>query len=123
MSYLTIILFTKKNRSHSLSNDNPSFLNYIHITVYFKTFRCLALKETLPSPTRRCLWSSPSPSSPCQDFVCQIPVLRIQNVYPGSRILIFTHPGSRIQKQQQKRRMKKKIFVIPFFVDTSFTTL
>jgi hypothetical protein len=28
---------------------------------------------------------------------------------PGclSRILIFTHPGSRIQKQQQKREVKK----------------
>jgi hypothetical protein len=25
-------------------------------------------------------------------------VLRIREVYPGSRILIFTHPGSRIQK-------------------------
>jgi hypothetical protein len=24
------------------------------------------------------------------------PVLRIRDVYPGSRILIFTHPGSRI---------------------------
>jgi hypothetical protein len=27
-------------------------------------------------------------------------VLQIRDVYPGSRILIFTHPGSRIQKQQ-----------------------
>jgi hypothetical protein len=35
-------------------------------------------------------------------------VLRIQDVYPRSRILIFTHPGSRFQKQQQKRRVKKK---------------
>jgi hypothetical protein len=34
-------------------------------------------------------------------------VLRIPDVYPGSRILIFTHPGSRIQKQQQKRGFKK----------------
>jgi hypothetical protein len=41
-------------------------------------------------------------------------VLRIRDVYPGSRILIFTNPGSRIsdpgsriQKQQQKRGMKK----------------
>jgi hypothetical protein len=51
-------------------------------------------------------------------------VWRIQDVYPGSRILIFTHPGSRIlifthpgsripdlgsqiQKQQQKRGVKK----------------
>jgi hypothetical protein len=34
---------------------------------------------------------------------------------PGclSRILIFTHPGSRIQKQQQKRGVKKLV-VIPF---------
>ncbi len=41
-------------------------------------------------------------------------VLRIRDVYTGSRILIFTHPrsripdlGSRIQKQQQKREVKK----------------
>jgi hypothetical protein len=49
-------------------------------------------------------------------------VLRIQDVYPGSRIRIFSHPGSRIQKQQQKRGVKK-IFVIPFFVTTNFTKL
>jgi hypothetical protein len=35
------------------------------------------------------------------------PVLRILDVYPGSRILIFTHPGSRIQKQLQKKGVKK----------------
>jgi hypothetical protein len=34
-------------------------------------------------------------------------VLRIRDVYPGSWILIFTHPGSRIQKQQQKRALKR----------------
>jgi hypothetical protein len=44
-------------------------------------------------------------------------VLRIRDVYPGSRILIFTHPGSRIpdlgsriQKQQQKTGVKKICF-------------
>jgi hypothetical protein len=36
-------------------------------------------------------------------------VLRIRDVYPGSRILIFTHPGSRIQKHQQKRGVKKNL--------------
>ena len=43
-------------------------------------------------------------------------VLRIRDVYPGSRILIFTHPGtripdlgSRIQKQVQKRGVKKNL--------------
>ncbi len=43
-------------------------------------------------------------------------VLRIRDVYPGSRILIFIHPGSRnsdpgsrIQKQQQKRGVKKNL--------------
>jgi hypothetical protein len=47
-------------------------------------------------------------------FFYFLPVLRIRDVYPGSRILIFTHPGSRIsdpgsriQKQQQKRGVKK----------------
>ncbi len=36
-------------------------------------------------------------------------VLRIRDVYPGSRILILTNPGSRIQKQQQKRGLKKNL--------------
>ncbi len=36
------------------------------------------------------------------------PVLRFRDVYPGSRILIFIPDlGSRIQKQQQKRGVKK----------------
>ncbi len=41
-------------------------------------------------------------------------MLRIRDVYPGSRILIFTHPGaripdleSRIQKHHQKIGVKK----------------
>jgi hypothetical protein len=48
---------------------------------------------------------------------------------PGSRILIFTHPGSRIsdlgsriQKQQQKREVKK-FDVIPFNVATNFNKI
>ena len=36
-------------------------------------------------------------------------VLRIRDIYPGSRNLIFTHPGSRIQKQQQKGEVKKNL--------------
>jgi hypothetical protein len=44
---------------------------------------------------------------------------------PGclSRILIFTHPGSRIQKQQQKRGVKKNLLSLTFFVATNFTKL
>jgi hypothetical protein len=53
----------------------------------------------------------------------QVPVLRIRDVYPGSRILIFTHPGSRIQKQQQKREVKKKLDVKPFYVATKFNKI
>ncbi len=34
-------------------------------------------------------------------------VLRIRDVYPVSRILIFVHPGSWIQKQQQKSGLTK----------------
>ncbi len=45
-------------------------------------------------------------------------VLRIRDVYPGSRILIYTHPGSRISdpgsKNSNKREGWKKNFVIPF---------
>ncbi len=41
---------------------------------------------------------------------------KISDADPGclSRILIFTHPGSRIQKQQQTRDVKEKFVVIPF---------
>jgi hypothetical protein len=41
-----------------------------------------------------------------EKFEAGMAVLRIRDVYPGSRILIFTDPGSRIQKQQQKRGVK-----------------
>jgi hypothetical protein len=46
-------------------------------------------------------------------------------VYPGSRILIFTHPGSQIPdpKTATKERGEKKFDVIPFYVATSFTKL
>jgi hypothetical protein len=50
-------------------------------------------------------------------------VLRIQDVYPGSRILIFTHPGSRISdlKTATEERSEKQFVVIPFYVATNFT--
>jgi hypothetical protein len=43
-------------------------------------------------------------------------VLRIRDVNPGSRILIFTHPGSRISdpKAATKERGEKKFVVKPF---------
>jgi hypothetical protein len=52
-------------------------------------------------------------------------VWRIRDVYPGSRILIFTHPGSRIPdpKTATKERGEKKFVVIPFLVVTNFTKL
>ncbi len=52
-------------------------------------------------------------------------VLRIRDVYPGSRILIFTHPRSRIPdpKTATKVRGEKKFFVILFYVATNFTKL
>jgi hypothetical protein len=42
-----------------------------------------------------------------------------------SRILIFTHPGSRIPdpKTATKERGEKKLVVIPFFVASNFTKL
>jgi hypothetical protein len=50
-------------------------------------------------------------------------VLRIRDVYPGSRILIFIHPGSRIKKTATKESGEKKIVIIPFYVATNFTKL
>ncbi len=58
-------------------------------------------------------------------YLLQYPVLRIRDVYPGSRILIFTHPGSRISgpKTATKERGEKKLVFIPFFGATNFTKL
>jgi len=49
-------------------------------------------------------------------------VLRIRDVYPRSRILIFSHPdpGS---KTATKERGEKKLVVITFYVATNFTKL
>jgi hypothetical protein len=44
------------------------------------------------------------------------------NYYPSLISDPGSHPGSRIQKQQQKRG-RKKIVAIPFFVTTNFTKL
>ncbi len=52
------------------------------------------------------------------------PVLRIRDVYPGSRILIFTHPGSRISdpgsKNSNKRERWKKISCHTFLCSHKF---
>jgi hypothetical protein len=37
-----------------------------------------------------------------------LPVLRIRNVYTGSRILIFTHPGSRVSDPGSKNSFKRE---------------
>jgi hypothetical protein len=54
-------------------------------------------------------------------------VLRIRDVYPGSRIriLIFTDPGSRIPdpKTATKERGEKKFLSYLFYVATNFTKL
>jgi hypothetical protein len=51
---------------------------------------------------------------------CLRTVLRIQDVYPGSWILIFTHPGS---KNSNKREEGEKTCCHTFFVATNFTKL
>ena len=52
-------------------------------------------------------------------------MLRIRDVYPGSRILIFTHPGSRIPdpKTATKERGEKKLVVKSFYVATKFNKI
>jgi hypothetical protein len=52
-------------------------------------------------------------------------VLRIRDIYPGSQIQIFTHPGSGIPdpKTATKERGEKKFVVLPFYVATNFTKL
>ncbi len=51
-----------------------------------------------------------------------IPELRIWDLYPRSRILIFSHPGSWIQNRN-KREGWKILVVITFYVATNFTKL
>jgi hypothetical protein len=51
-----------------------------------------------------------------------IPVLRIRDVYPRSRILIFSHPGSWIQNST-KERGEKKLVAMTFYVLKNFTEL
>jgi hypothetical protein len=65
----------------------------------------------------------------------KVPVLRIRDVYPGSRIpdpdfypsripdpgSRISDPGSRIQKQIEKRGVKKIFLSKHFFVATNFT--
>jgi hypothetical protein len=52
-------------------------------------------------------------------------VLWIRDVYPGSRILNFVHPGSRIPdpKTARKESGEKEFVVLPFFVTTKITKL
>jgi hypothetical protein len=50
---------------------------------------------------------SPEINLCCSLELHRFSVLRIRYVNPRSLILIFTHPESRIQKQQQKRGVKK----------------
>jgi hypothetical protein len=54
-------------------------------------------------------------------FLPLLSVWRTRDVYPGSRILIFTHPGSRISdpKTATKERGEKKFVVISFYVATN----
>jgi hypothetical protein len=57
-------------------------------------------------------------------FCCQkaLPVWRILDVYPGSQILIFTHPGSRISdpKTATKERGERKISCPNFLFSHKF---
>jgi hypothetical protein len=48
-------------------------------------------------------------------------MLRILDVYPGSRVLIFINPGTRIPQQQ--KRSEKNFVVLPLFEATNFTKL
>ncbi len=95
-------------------------LNYIHITIYFETYsikRNIALVDPPPLPHVRGLPPTPFPMS----GFC-LPDSSVADPKCLSRILIFTHPdpGSRIQKQQQKRRMKN-FFLSYLFLKTQIS--
>ncbi len=94
------------------------------MTNYLKFLFSQAL-QTFKSPSDR--WRLPLLE--LGSLLSYISVLRIRDAYPGSRILIFTHPGSRISdpesripKQQQERGVNKN-FCLSFSVATNFTKL
>ncbi len=57
-----------------------------------------------------------------QEYKQKKPVLRIRDVYPGSRILIFTHSGSRISDPGSKNSNKREVWK-KFVVATNFRKL
>jgi hypothetical protein len=117
-----------------------AFCNYPHRGVHarhygYKSTEYKSTDSSLPSIKCNVLRESRSEDSqniPCAalkkrgSWVISVSynkqVLRIRDVYPGFRILIFTHHGSRIpdlgsriQKEQQKRGVKKNCCHTFFF--------
>jgi hypothetical protein len=79
----------------------PEFL----VGMYLFRLRSAFGKPLHPDPLKKSVW-------------------RIRDVYPGSRIQIFSHPRSRYpgSKNSNKRKgRKKKFVVITFYVATNFT--
>jgi hypothetical protein len=48
-----------------------------------------------------CLGDDKNESNNFLFFIFLVPVLRIRDVYPGSRILNFTHPGSKNSSKRE----------------------
>jgi hypothetical protein len=85
-----------------------------HYLVLMLNFSIKAAPCSLNSPAKQHWKQSPkflrSPGIDSKELIppkhCELPpVSRIRDVYPGSRILTFIHPRSRMQQQQQKRRV------------------
>ncbi len=96
--------------------------------------RCIMLIMTLDPSWRQTLRLPPpgikpgSPASQAGTLPTELSrqltlVMRIQDVYPRSRILIFSPPGSWIQNSNKKERGEKKLVVITFYVAKNFTKL
>jgi hypothetical protein len=56
-----------------------------------------------PDPSDPYVFGSPGFESISQRYGSGSVVLRIRDVYPGSRILIFTHPAFRISEREVKK--------------------
>ncbi len=103
-------------KQHCLPESWPLIFKFFTFVLHFMLD---SDPNLVPKPEPECKRSGSSKAKSCGSSV-----LRIRDVYPGSRILIFTHPGSRIpdlgsqiQKQLQKRGVKNfllsKIFLQP----------
>jgi hypothetical protein len=81
---------------------------------HFFVYNFISLMQNFARGSAYCMQLNSSFATMMEEMKLQLKIAKngwvVNSVAdPGSRILIFTHPGSRIQKQKQKRGVKKNL--------------